>query len=99
MKNLVKRALLILVGLCFLLAALAFGLILIDYVAEGAGLQFFGLGISSGSILLGLVHVVGFCTAALICFVIGIVLCASGFVSGPKQKNEGRTPSGNLFFP
>ena len=80
MKNLAKKTILVFAGVTFLLFTLVFGFILVEYVAEGAGLQCVGLEISSGSVLVGLVHVVGFCIAAFLCFLLGIVLCAYGFV-------------------
>jgi hypothetical protein len=50
-------------------------------------LQFFGPPVSSGSILLGLVHVVGFATAVVLCFAIGAGLCARGIVREDDTKN------------
>ncbi len=81
-----KRALLLMGGLCWFLFALGFGFVLTQYVAQGAGLQFFGPAMSSGSVLMGLIHVIGFAMAALLCFAIGAGLFASGL--HPYQKNQ-----------
>lgn len=79
--TLTKRILYVVGGMLWFLFALGFGLILVAYVTGGAGLQIFGGLISSGSVLLGLVHVTGFVAAIVICFAIGAGLCAHGLVS------------------
>jgi len=74
-------------GACWLACALAVGLLLLQYLGEGAGLQafgFFGLTASTTSVGLGLVHVVGLFAAACLCFVIGVGLCALGLVPAPE---------------
>jgi hypothetical protein len=81
-----KRALFLMGGMLWLGFALGFGAFLICYMTGGAGLQFFGGPPSSASILLGLVHFVGFAAAVAICFAIGIGLCAHGIVT--RQNNE-----------
>ena len=75
-----KRALLFSAGLLWFAFALGFGGFMVLYIAQGAGLQFLGPTVSSGSLLLGLVHFVGLATAALICFAIGASLCARAIV-------------------
>jgi hypothetical protein len=77
----VKQVLWVLAGACWLLASLAFLMFLMEYVAEGAGLQFFGWALWSGTVLIGLVHVVGLFLGSGFCFVIGVGLCAHGLVS------------------
>jgi hypothetical protein len=59
---------------------LGFAAFLFLYLAQGAGLQFFGPVVSSGSIALGLVHVVGLTFAIVLCFSIGAGLFAHGVV-------------------
>lgn len=76
-----KRAMFFLGGLLWLGFALGFAALLVAYIARGAGLQFFGGPVISGSVLLGLVHLVGLGTAMLICFAIGAGLCARGIVN------------------
>ena len=73
-------------GTCWILAAWVFASFALQYVAQGAGLQFFPLAISSGSVLIGLVHVVGFVSASGVCFAVGVGLCACGLLK--MQKSE-----------
>ena len=79
-----KRVLLVFAGICWFVFALGFGALLVSYIAQGAGLQFYIPMVSSGSVLLGLVHVTGLFTASLLCFVIGCGLCAHGLA--PKSR-------------
>ena len=65
-------------GVLWLLFGLGFAAFLVAYISGGAGLQFFGGPVSPESVLLGLVHLVGLGTAILICFAIGVGLCARG---------------------
>ena len=83
-----KRLGLILGGFCGFVCASGFALVLLGYITGGSGLQivglpvpFFGEPASSGSILIGLVHVVGFATAAFSCFAVGAGFCAHAIVS------------------
>lgn len=75
-----RRAIYVVGGMLWFLVSLGFGFILMRYVEGGAGLQFFGGPVSSGSVMLGLAHVTGFIVAAIICFAIGAVWCAHGLV-------------------
>jgi len=84
----VKRIVYVVGGIFWFLFSLGFGLILVDYIAGGAGLQFFGGPVSSGSVLLGLVHLTGFVAGILICFAIGAGLCARGLVSHPEHEQD-----------
>ncbi len=86
-----KRVLLVLGGLLWFLFSLGFGYLLVEYIAQGAGLQFFGPPVSSGSVLLGLVPVTGFVAASVICFAIGAGLCAHGIV--PRERTLGPKPN------
>jgi hypothetical protein len=76
----VRGAMFMLGGICWIAAALVFGFFVVQYIAQGAGLQFWPLAISSGSVLIGLVHVIGFVSAAGLCFAVGVGLCAHGLV-------------------
>lgn len=78
-----KRAMFLAGGALWLCFALGFAVFLVMYLGGGAGLQFFGGPVSPGSVLLGLVHLVGLCTAILICFAIGVGLCMRG-IAGEK---------------
>jgi hypothetical protein len=73
-----KRALFVVAGVLWLVFALGFGFALLKYLRSGAGVQFLGGMFSSGSVLLGVVHVIGFCFAALVCLGIGAGLFARG---------------------
>lgn len=77
-------------GVLWLCFAFGFGAFLVRYIGGGAGLQFFGGPVSSGSVLLGLVHLAGFSTAILLCFAIGVGLCARGIVGGSDGEESGR---------
>lgn len=63
--------------------AVGFLALLVRYIDEGAGLRFWVPQVSSTSILVGLVHVVGLCTASLLCFAVATGLWADGLV--PKD--------------
>ena len=67
-------------GACWFLFASSSGFVLLQYIGQGAGLQFFGWMCSSGSVLIGLVHVVGLVIAAFLCFAIGAWFFARGFI-------------------
>jgi hypothetical protein len=79
--NDMKRGMIFALGLMWFGFALGFGFLLVQYVAQGAGYQFFAPIAFSGSVLLGLVHFVGLCTAVLICFALGCGLCARAVVA------------------
>ena len=87
-----KRAMfLICGGFCFALA-LGFGFFLVQYLAGGAGLQGTGLAwlaVTSGSVVIGLIQVVGFFLLAGLSCAAGCVLCAHGLVS--KDGNAPKT--------
>jgi hypothetical protein len=75
-------------GLCWFGFALGFAYFLMQYIDQGAGLQFFApLGLS-GSVLMGWIQVVGLCVAIGLCFVIGVGLCAHGVVPPVEIKTK-----------
>ena len=82
-----KLALLVLAGILWMLFAFGFLFLLYEYLVQGAGLQFWIPVVSSGSVLIGMVHFVGLCAASLLCFAIGAGLWARGVV-GPDVKEE-----------
>jgi len=84
-----KRAMFLAGGVLWLCFALGFAAFLAQYIAGGAGWQFFGGLVSSASLLMGLVHLVGLGTAMLICFAIGAGLCARG-MTGENNEDDGR---------
>ena len=75
-------------GISWIAAAFVFGLFLLQYLAQGAGLQFFPLVFSSGSVLVGLMHGVGFVSATVLCFVVGVGMCAHGVVPPPATRKK-----------
>ena len=81
-------------GTCWIVAALVFGALLFQYVTQGAGLQFILFPLSSGSVLFGLVHVVGLMTAIALCLAVGTGLCARGLV--PPVTDERKPSPGPL---
>ena len=86
--TLTKRIIFVVGGMFWLLFSLGFGFILIQYVADGAGLQLFGGPVSSGSVLVGLAHVTGFAAAVVICFAIGAGFCAHGLISDREREQD-----------
>lgn len=75
MTRYIKSMLMLIAGLCWFIAALGFAVLLFQYLVQGAGLQIFGFFLGSTTVLIGLVHVVGFATAAFLCFAIGVGFC------------------------
>jgi hypothetical protein len=93
MKSL-KSILLVSAGICWLLFAAVIGLVLIEYLTGGAGLQVLGLlGLSSLTVVLGLGQVIGFAAAAGLCGIIGVGLCVHGLVPPEERKETGVTTS------
>jgi hypothetical protein len=90
MRDGVMPKLMLITGGLWIFFALAFLLILADYVARGAGVQLFGnmplLGFVdiAARLLIGWIHVIGIFMAAIISFSIGIGLCAYGMTGAPR---------------
>ena len=82
-----KRALFVFAGILWMLCAFGFLFFLYEYLVQGAGLQFWIPVVSSGSVLIGVVHFVGLCAASVLCFAIGAGLWARGIVR-PDAKQE-----------
>ena len=80
-----KRAMFLIGGAFWFLFALGFAAFLCLYIVQGAGLQFFIPIVSSSSVALGLVHVVGLIAAVVLCFSIGAGLCAHGII---REKDK-----------
>src|SRR5437870_7114334 len=83
-----KRAMFMIAGACWVLFALGFVIVLLQHIGEGAGLQCFGWMFSSGSVLIGLAHVVGFVIAAFLCFAMGACFLARGFVRAGEDVEK-----------
>src|SRR6185369_13137726 len=86
MNRRIRSSAMVVAGFIWMAFSAGIGLILFQYVAGGAGLQMFDLcPVSSGTILFGMVHVVGFFAGAGLCFVIGAGLCAYGLNPAPES--------------
>jgi hypothetical protein len=72
--------------------ALAIGIIFWPFLAGGAvgdsGLSFQPFSVTSGSVLPGLAHLVGFVVLILMCFAIGLNLLLHGVYPEEKPKQE-----------
>ena len=84
--NDMKRILFFIGGVCWFLFALGFAGFLIRSINQGPDLPFLGPP-STGSILLGFVHVIGFGMAVILCFAVCVGLCARGIVR-EDSKNK-----------
>jgi hypothetical protein len=90
MTRYIKSIVMVIAGLCWLAVALLIGLFLFQYLVGGAGLQVFGFlfGVSPTTVLIGLVHFVGFSAVACLCFVIGAGLCVHGLARAPEPEKK-----------
>ncbi len=86
----VKRVLLLLFGGLWFLFSMGFVLLLAQYIADGAGSQLSIRLMSSGSVLIGVAHVVGLCAAAVLCFAVGTGLCAHALVRNTRNYSRSR---------
>lgn len=80
MRNIVRGILFVGGGLCFFAAMMFFGFLALSYVSGGAGIEFAGLSVTPGGVLIGTIPFAGFCIIAGLCFLIGVTLCAHGVV-------------------
>ena len=87
-----KSTILVGAGLCWIAFAVVLLLCLFEYLAGGAGLQVFGFffAVSPVTVLVGLVHFVGFAAGACLSFVVGVGLCAYGVVPTPESGRKRR---------
>lgn len=90
MTNIVRATVFLIAAFCWFAVSLFFAIFAWSYVAGSAGLQFFGLSLSSGTVLLGLIHLFGFGFGAFLCFAIGVGLCAHGLVPPPQTEARQR---------
>ena len=90
MTRYIKSTMMIMAGLCWIGFALFICFFLFQYLSGGAGLQVFGFffPVSSGTVLIGMVHFIGFVAAACLCFTIGVGLCAYGMVAGSGAEEK-----------
>jgi hypothetical protein len=89
MTKYIKSTMFVIAGLCWITFAAIICLFFYAYLGGGAGLQAFGFLFppSSGTVLIGLIHFVGFSVAALACFTIGVGLLAYG-VTPPERPKQ-----------
>ena len=83
-----KRTLFLFAGVLWLLFAFGFLFFLYQFLVQGAGLQVWFPVVSSGSILIGLVHFVGLCAASLLCFAVAAGCWARGVVKPDAKERE-----------
>jgi len=88
MKRVLKNTMMIIGGFCWFTLAIGVGYFLFqNYVTGASEDEYFdyNFGVSSGSVLIGLVHFVGFVAAAVLSFIIGLGLCVHGFVPDSRD--------------
>ena len=92
-----KRPLYLFCGLCWLAFGLFVGLFVFQYLAHGAGLQESGFYFlvfsplfSSGSVVLGMMHLIGLSILSLLLSAIGFCLCLRAFDSPPELSPRER---------
>jgi len=78
-----KRVLFVICGLCWIgfgiaAGAFAYRCLLVGGDSQSSILQILAPA-SAGSVLVGLIHTVGFCALYVLCFVVGISLCSYSF--------------------
>ena len=81
----------ILGGLCWLVFAAIIPWLLFQYLQDGAGLSGF-VGMSSPSVLIGVIHFTGLIVASVGCFAVGTCLCAHGLVPLAPSGLEATRP-------
>jgi hypothetical protein len=99
MTRYIKSTMMVIAGLCWIGFAVFICLFLCGYLVGGAGLQVFGFffPVSSTTLLVGLVHFVGFSAAAFLSFAIGVGLCARGVVPAPEPNKKRATQPRDRF--
>jgi hypothetical protein len=85
-----KRVLFLLCGLCWIAFGIVAGVFGCRFLFDGgdsqtAILQIFAP-VSAGSVLVGLIHAVGFCALSGFCFLVGIGLCLYCF--DPRKDDD-----------
>lgn len=90
MTRYIKSTILVIAGLCWIAFAVLICLFLYAYLTGGAGLQVFGFLFppSSATVVVGLVHFVGFSAAACLSFTIGVGLLAYGVTPPEDQRSK-----------
>jgi hypothetical protein len=83
-----KRAMLMVCGGCWLFFGAGCALLLAQYAGELAGWEVFGLGISSGGVLLGMAHITGLFAGMVWCFGVGLLLCVHGLARAECQAGR-----------
>ena len=83
-----KRAMFLIGSGCWFLFAIGFGVLLAQYIVQGAGLQFSAWLFSSSSILIGTMHVIGLITASVVCLAVSAALWTRGFVGAKRHRTD-----------
>jgi hypothetical protein len=95
-----KKTMLLAGGICWLLFGIGFGFFVLQFLTQGAGLQFLGMdlpifnpAVSSGSVLTGLVWMAGLSVAACLCLVMSLGMFVRGL--GPAEEHKKGTIAGD----
>jgi hypothetical protein len=83
-----RPGLITIAGGFWILFAVGFAVVLVEYLAEGAGLQLLGWNIFAGTVLIGAIHVIGLVIASTICFCVGVSLCSHGLVRNAEERGS-----------
>ncbi|MBL9168970.1 MAG: hypothetical protein JNN07_14615 [Verrucomicrobiales bacterium] len=86
LKRVVRRLGWLVGGLVWLTAACAIATLLVDFLSRGAGEAGLAFLIPGSMRWVGLLEFVGLVSAAALCFVVGVGLCARGVV-GPASTS------------
>jgi hypothetical protein len=81
----VKKAITLIGSACWLLFAVGFGMLLVQYVTQGAGLQFSAWLFSDSSLLIGMVHICGLVFASVACIGVSAGLWVRAFAPAQEQ--------------
>jgi hypothetical protein len=83
-----KRAVALIGSACWFLFAIGFGVLLVQYLCQGAGLQHSGWLFSNPSLFIGMVHVVGLALASLVSIAISAALWVRAFAPAARGRSN-----------
>jgi hypothetical protein len=85
-----KKAVTLIGSACWLMFAVGFGVLLVQYCMQGAGLQFSAWLFSESSLFIGMVHICGLVFAAVACIAVSAGLWVRAFAPAQGQPNNGK---------